>query len=171
MSYVYEHQQLLYRIRAALMVVMIGLVGSGLTTFPVVWEVGLLNQWFGGTSVFSNYAPDIAKFVSHIHEGVIYTDNHYPFLFYGLDWLGFAHIAIALVFVGVLRDPVRNQWVIEWAVMICLLVVPAIFAFGVARSMPIFWSFVDGMFPLMALIPLCLAWYWTRAMSVLSVSE
>jgi hypothetical protein len=37
-----------------------------------------------------------------------------PFLAYGTDWLAFAHLAIAVVFIGPWINPVRSQWVITF---------------------------------------------------------
>lgn len=166
MSHIHDYSYLIRRVRIALSVVVIGLIGSGLTTFPLLWEAELLNSWFGKATIFYDYLPAVSGFISHIHEGVIHTDQYYPFIFYGLDWLGFAHIAIALCFIGPLRDPVRNQWVIEWGILICLLAVPAIFYFGISHNMPFFWNFIDGIFPLLALIPLTIAWYLTKELTI-----
>jgi hypothetical protein len=52
------------------------------------------------------------------------TSNQNPFLYYGTDWLAFGHFAIALAFVGALIDPVRNQWLFNFGLMACMLVVP-----------------------------------------------
>lgn len=171
MSHNIEQETLMRRIRIALMVVMGGLVISGISVYPILLEVDLLNQWFGAGSFLNEYAPEVANFFTHIHVGVNYTDQHYSFLFYGLDWLGFAHIVIALAFIGPLRDPVRNQWVIEWGVLVCALAVPSIFIFGFMRDMPFFWSVIDGMFPLFAVVPLALAWYWSSELSANAIAE
>lgn len=144
------------RIRWMLSLVVLGLILSGLTTFPLIWEVNLLNTWLGSGSGLSGL-PEVSGFISHIHEGVTLIDRQYPFLRYGLDWLGFAHIAIALAFLGPIQKPLEHYWIVSWAILVCILCVPAILIFGYAREMPMFWSFIDSGFPLLALIPLCIA--------------
>jgi hypothetical protein len=51
--------------------------------------------------------------------GIRHTSKDYPFLFYGYDWLAFAHFVLAILFIGPLRDPVKNKWVIEFGIIAC----------------------------------------------------
>jgi len=51
----------------------------------------------------------------------------HPLLFYGTDWLAFGHFAIAIAFVGALRDPVRNRWLFDFGFIACVMVVPYAF--------------------------------------------
>ena len=101
---------------------MVGLILSGLTAFPLESELGLLAKWMdadarGGTS-------GLAAWIVRVRDGLIDTNAKYPFLAYGTDWLAFAHLVIAVAFIGPLRDPVRNLWVLEWAMFACLMVIP-----------------------------------------------
>ena len=97
----------LKRIRFWLAVFIVGLVLSGVTAFPLTWEVGLLVRWFGqGES-------GLATWLRTVHTGLVETDQHFPFLAYGTDWLAFAHLVIAVAFIGPWRDPVRNIWLIR----------------------------------------------------------
>ncbi|MBK8498190.1 MAG: hypothetical protein IPL52_05105 [Flavobacteriales bacterium] len=77
-------------------------------------------------------------------------------LFYGTDWLAFAHIVIALAFIGPYRDPVRNKWVIEWGLWCCLLVLPLAFFWAPYRGIPFSWCCVDASFGVLGAIPLWL---------------
>lgn len=145
------------RIRVLLVLVAVGLVLVGLTTYPLLWEVSLLSQWFGEASALSGFA-EVSRFITHIYEGVSLVHHQYPVILYGLDWLGFAHIAIALAFVGPIKKPLEHYWVVEWGLWVCLLCVPAIFFYGYSRGIPLFWSVIDCMFPLVALVPLSIAY-------------
>ena len=82
--------------------------------------------------------------------------SKYPFLFYATDWLAFAHIVIGLAFFGVLRDPVRNKWIIEWGLWCCALVLLLAFAWAPVRGIPFFWRCVDASFGVIGAIPLWL---------------
>ena len=36
---------------------------------------------------------------------------------YGFDWLAFAHLLIAIAFLGPLKDPIKNEWIIRWGMI------------------------------------------------------
>jgi hypothetical protein len=52
--------------------------------------------------------------VVRVYAALRDMNSRYPFLAYGYDWLAFAHLVIAVAFIGPLRDPVRNKWVMEF---------------------------------------------------------
>jgi hypothetical protein len=95
------------------------LVLSGLTAFPLGYEIKILFNIFGPETQLGQSWPAIAEWISFVNTGIIETNKHYPFIFYGTDWLAFAHIVIAIAFIGPLRDPVKNIWVIEFAMIAC----------------------------------------------------
>lgn len=41
---------------------------------------------------------------------------------------------IAIAFIGPLRDPVRNIWIIQWGMIACVLVIPLALLAGAARA-------------------------------------
>ena len=92
-----------------------------------------------------------------VHEGINDAYTEYPFLAYPNDWLAFGHIIIALFISGAIRDPVRNRWVIEYAIIACVLVIPWGFIFGAVREVPVGWGFVDSAFGVFGIIPLIYA--------------
>ncbi|MBM2622799.1 hypothetical protein JIG36_45595 [Actinoplanes sp. LDG1-06] len=137
-------------IRAWLVVFVVGLVLSGVTAFPLVSEVRLL-AWV----LHRVPAPDaLVTFIDQVREGLIVTGENYPFLAYGTDWLAFAHLVIAMAFVGPWRDPVRNVWVIEWAMLCCLAIIPLALIAGPIRGLPWWWLPVDISFGVFGLVPL-----------------
>ena len=136
------------RIRRLTLVFVVFLVMSGVTAFPLHWELGLLNDWWGSGDGW------LAGWIRKVYEGVDFTSQHYPYLHYGTDWLAFAHIVIASAFIGVWRDPVRNRWVIEWAMLACLMVFPLAFIMGPIRGIPFVWQLIDCSFGLLGLLPL-----------------
>jgi len=77
-------------------------------------------------------------------------------------WVIFFMIALALsgatAFIGVLRDPVRNKWVIEFAMLACLAVFPQAFIAGAIRGIPMYWRLIDCSFGVIGLIPLVLCY-------------
>lgn len=140
---------LLGRIRGLLLFFIFGLVVSGATALPLETELHYLLQWSGPDSTLGHW-------FSRIHEGLIETNAKYPFLMYGTDWLAFAHFVIAVAFLGPLRDPVRNIWVIHFGMIACLMVIPFAFVMGEVRGIPVYWRLIDCSFGVMGILPLWL---------------
>jgi hypothetical protein len=99
-------------------------------------------------------ATGLLHWILRVREGLIETNDRFPFMAYGTDWLAFGHIVIALAFIGPLRDPVRNRWIIEWGMLACLLVIPLAFICGPIRGIPIYWRLIDCSFGVFGIIPL-----------------
>src|SRR5690606_21767916 len=111
-----------FRINGLLIGFIVGLVLSGITTFPLPQELTLLTQWLGVQP--GTHPEGLTGWIVSVRDALVETEGKYPFLFYGYDWLGFAHLVIALLFWGPLKDPVRNIWVIHWAMMACVAIFP-----------------------------------------------
>jgi hypothetical protein len=59
-----------------------------------------------------------------VHHTLADTNAHYPFLAYGTDWLAFAHLVLAVLFIGPYLDPIRNKWIITFGLVACAGVIP-----------------------------------------------
>jgi hypothetical protein len=153
----FQDQQRLRCIRLLLGLFAMGLVLSGLTAFPLQWELRLLTSWFGEGAALGAALPGLAHWLAYVQEGLETTGREYPFLAYGTDWLAFAHIVIAIAFLGPLRDPVRNIWVVEFGMIACLLVIPLALICGSIRGIPFYWRLLDCSFGVVGLIPLAIA--------------
>jgi hypothetical protein len=144
----------LERARFLLIFFMIALTLSGLTAIPLQWELDLLNQWFGLDSFVRQSWPSLAEWISRVNDSVQNGYGQYPLLAYGTDWLAFAHIVIAVSFIGPLHDPVRNIWVLEFGMIACVLIIPWAVIFGIVRDIPLFWTLIDVSFGILGIIPL-----------------
>jgi len=111
---------------------------------------------FGDGSIVGTLFPALADWLERINEGVQNGYGQYPFLAYGTDWLAFGHVAIAITFIGVLRDRVNNICVVESGMTACLLIIPRPLVFGAIRSIPFFWQVIDMSFGVFGIIPLWL---------------
>lgn len=154
------------RIRFLLVFFILSLTAAGLTAIPLRWELALLNKWLGPDSFLSPILPSMAEWISRVNVSVQQGYGQYPLLAYGTDWLAFAHIVIAVAFIGPLRDPLRNIWVIEFGMIACLLLVPWALIFGVVREIPWFWTLIDVSFGAFGILPL----WWVRR-DILKISE
>ena len=141
-------QKLQKEIRILIITFIVLLALSGITAFPLEWELSILNS-------YSEYYPeDVRIWIARVYQALTDTYSKYPFMAYGTDWLAFAHIVIAVVFIGPLRDPVRNIWVIEFGMISCLMVFPLAFICGTIRQIPFYWQIIDCSFGVFGLIPL-----------------
>jgi len=135
----------------------IGLVLSGATAIPLAGELNLLVNFFGAKSE----ASGLAQWLLRVRDALMQTQAQHPFLFYGTDWLAFGHFVIALVFIGALRDPVRNRWLFDFGLIACVLVIPYALVFGWLRGIPLWWRLIDCSFGVCGFIPLWFCRKWT----------
>ena len=149
------------RIRRWTAFFMFGLVVSGLTAIPIATEVALGESLLGADFTAGGRLPDsVAAWLRTVRDAVAKADAEAPLLFYGTDWLAFGHVAIALAFVGALRDPVRNRWLFRFGMIACALVPLWAFAFGALRGIPGWWRVIDAAFGIVGFVPrwLCDRW-------------
>jgi hypothetical protein len=152
-----ETRMLRRRISYLLGFFVVALTLSGLTAFPLEWEVGVLHRMIGSGTFMESLWPRMARWVSFAHQGLTETYEKYPFIAYGTDWLAFAHLVIAVAFWGPLKDPVRNIWVVEFAMIACVLVIPLALICGQIRGIPFYWRLLDCSFGVFGIVPLWLA--------------
>lgn len=155
-----------HRVRFLLIFFIFALSAAGLTAIPLRWEFALLNQWLGTNSYLSRILPSMSEWISRVNDSIQNGYGQYPLLAYGTDWLAFAHVAIAVAFIGPLRDPIKNIWVIEFGMIACVLIIPWALIFGVVRQIPWFWTLIDISFGAFGIIPL---WFVRR--DILRISE
>jgi len=135
------------RIRILIWFFIFGLVISGATAIPLETELRFLTQWTGGQL-------GAARWFLKIRDALVEINVKYPFIAYGTDWLAFGHFVIAIAFIGPLRDPVKNIWVVEFGMIACVLVVPFALIMGGIRAIPIAWRLIDCSFGVFGIIPL-----------------
>jgi hypothetical protein len=134
-------------IKRWLLLFMIILALSGITAMPVEWELSFAVKFFNESSLVGNWLNDLYVAVKN-------TNKNYPYLPYGYDWLAFAHVVLAIVFIGPYKNPVKNKWVIEFGAIACLLIIPFALIMGYFRGIPIWWRLIDCSFGIVGMIPL-----------------
>lgn len=157
--------QIVSNIRRWLAWFMAALVLSGLTAFPLEWELQVLFK-------LAPYLPNfLSEWIRLIYFGLKETYAAYPFMAYGTDWLAFAHLVIALVFIGPYRDPIRNIWVLEFGMLACAAVIPLAFIAGAVRDIPVFWRLLDCSFGIIGFIPLWHCYKQTKLLQLLTIQK
>lgn len=127
---------------------MIALIISGATAMPA--ETGL--NWL---MRYKDMMPQrMGDWLQTCFTALADTNSKYPFLAYGYDWLAFAHYVIALSFIGPLKDPVKNIWIIDWQIICCITVLPLAIIAGPIRQIPNFHIAIDCSFGILGIIPL-----------------
>jgi hypothetical protein len=154
-------EKLLRRIKTMIVFFIIALVISGVTAFPVYSELNLMHHMH----LFS-YKTSLGRWLLKVWWGVRNTYSSYRFLFYGYDWLAFAHLVIAMAFLGPYKDPVRNKWVIEWGMLACAAVLPLAIIAGPIRGIPWFHIVIDCLFGVIGFIPLWITKKWIDQLEV-----
>ena len=148
----------LRRARLYLTLFILGLILSGLTAFPLQRELDILAHLL---NISPNANPDqytgLRHWIATVHLGLTDTYAKYPFIAYGTDWLAFAHLVLAILFIGPWRDPVRNLWVIDFGLIACAAIIPLALIAGPLRGIPFGWRLIDCSFGLLGAIPLLLA--------------
>lgn len=151
----------LQKIRILIVFYMAALVVAGATAFPVELELNLLCSVFNLNADTLSSMPDstfhsVLSWIYGVKLGITETNAKFPYLAYGFDWLAFAHLMIAALFVGPYRDPVKNKWVIYWAMFACVAIFPLAFICGPIRQIPFIWTLIDCSFGFFGIMPLIL---------------
>jgi hypothetical protein len=145
----------LHRYRVALGIFIAGLVLSGLTAFPLLQELELLASMLG---IPADAAPasfgGLQFWIATVRDGMRDVHANHPWLAYGTDWLAFAHLIIALFFIGPWRDPAANAWVLKVGLAACAGVILLALICGGIRSIPLYWRLIDCSFGVFGALPL-----------------
>jgi hypothetical protein len=155
---------LAYRISLSLFIA--GLILSGLTAFPLLYELSLLCHWLGiNDPAAYETLSGLRKWIAFLFVGLKRTYFAFPFVGYGTDWLGFGHFVIALFFIAPLRDPIRNVWVLRCGLVACAAVIPLALICGYVRQIPFLWRLLDCSFGIVGAIPLLYCLHLTKKLS------
>lgn len=145
-------------IRGWMLFFILALLLSGITAFAIESELRwVLSWWPESESAFYTWLKTSCAAISD-------TNQKYPYIAYGYDWLAFAHIVIAIAFLGPLQNPVRNIWIIEFGCIACVLIFPVAMIAGHVRDIPFFWRLIDCSFGVLGLIPLVICYRKTKVL-------
>lgn len=154
-----ETTKQLKRIRRLLFLFMLALFISGLTAIPVDAQLSALLPSLNEKSSVHHWLQTVLLAYKEV-------STTYPFLFYGYDWLAFAHFILTLLFVGPYRDPVRNIWVIQFGLIACVLVLPFAFIAGHFRNIPLGWRLIDCSFGVIGFLLLFIVYKKIKLLAV-----
>ena len=156
---------LIAKYRLVLSLFIVALILSGITAFPLAWELRWLTNWLG-IDPAQPLANDggLSFWLSTVDRGLHETYAHYPWMGYGTDWLAFAPVVIAVCFIGPLVKPLKNEWVIYGGLIGCLLVIPLALICGPIRGIPFYWRLIDCSFGVFGAVPLLYCLHLIRLM-------
>ena len=150
--------------RLTLGLFMLAVVVSGLACFALQREVDWLMHW-RLLQISGLLETPLGPWLDTVQHALARQSAEAPFLFYATDWLGFAHLAFALAFVGPLLHPARNRWVLEFGALVCLGVIPLALIAGPFRGVPLFWRLAECVVAAVAAIPLLLCRHYLHLMT------
>jgi hypothetical protein len=151
-----SEKKILSKIRILILLFILGLVFSGVTAFPIETQLSFAVKNL-------NFFPEfVHRWLITVYTAVKTTNANYPFLSYGTDWLAFAHIVIAVAFIGPLRDPVKNIWIIQFGMIACIMVIPLALIAGSIRQIPFYWRLIDCSFGVIGIVPLIISYAFTK---------
>jgi len=152
-------------IRVSVGLVIVGLLLSGITAFPLQTEVTWLSRWC------TSLGNPMCTWLWDVRAALESTNVNYPFLAYGTDWLAFAHIMLAVLYIGPLINPIGNKWVLQFGLICCAGIVPLALIAGAVRDIPLFWQLLDCSFALGGSIPLVIALVAVQKLELLRDNE
>ncbi|MCI5144858.1 MAG: hypothetical protein D3923_04860 [Candidatus Electrothrix sp. AR3] len=135
-------------------IVVFGLFVSAITIWPAIPELKMAVR-----VVWGDAAPTgvLHSFILQAIGGLEAMEADYPFMLYAHDWLAFAHIVLAILFAGAIRDPMRNVWIVQCGLIMCALV-PVLAGICVPiRGIPMIWFWIDFSFASGAALPFWIA--------------
>jgi hypothetical protein len=160
-----ERASILRKLRLLLGLFTTALILSGLTAFPLKSEMEHVVAIRGLEHVApAEAANGFDRWILTVRDGLRESYARYPWLAYGTDWLAFAHLVIAVFFIGAFIDPVRNVWVLQAGIIACVLVVPLALIGGAVRQIPFGWRLIDCSFGVFGVIPLLYSVRLTRSL-------
>ena len=166
MSNIKSHEvRLRQKIKAAVIITILGLLLNGISAVPLLTELKILLSK-------PNALPQFLRdWWTYVNTGVKETTNKYEFMRYGFDWLAFAHLLIAIAFLGVLKDPIKNEWLVKWGMIASALSVVMALGWERVRSIPLWWSFIDASIAIVSFIILWLCNKWIQELKRIQLSE
>jgi hypothetical protein len=134
--------------------VVFGLLVSGITIWPAIPELQAIEKVVWGDTEPTGV---LHTFVRHAIEGLEDVQSNYPFMLYAHDWLAYAHIVLAILFAGAIPNPVRNVWIVQCGLIMCILI-PVLAGICIPiRGLPWQWFLIDCAFAPAAGVPLWIA--------------
>jgi len=159
------------RIKLLTWVFILGLIVSGATAIPLEPELDVAAKVLGMADKSSaEVASGPGHWILLVREGLHDTNGKYSFMAYGTDWLAFGHFVIAVAFIGVLWDPVRNSWLFTFGMIACVMVAPYALVMGGLRGIPIYWRLIDCSFGIFGIIPVWFCRKWAREIEFSAVA-
>jgi hypothetical protein len=152
------------KIKTAIIIIIIGLLLNGISAVPLQSE---LNFLLSKPDILPGFLRNWWMYVS---QGVHETNNKYSFMRYGFDWLAFAHFLIAIAFIGPLKDPVKNEWIVKWGMIASALSVLMALGWERVRAIPFWWSCIDASIAIISFIILWFCNKWIQELKGIAVA-
>jgi len=156
-----NRKRLIIQIRIIIAFFILALVVSGISAFPIESELQF------AVKNISVFPQSLQGWLIEVYNAIKTTNSQFPFVSYGTDWLAFAHIIIAVAFIGPFIDPVKNIWVVIFGMIACVSIIPLALIAGYIREIPFYWQMIDCSFGVFGIIPLWICYRKTHQLEKL----
>ncbi|MEO8711947.1 MAG: hypothetical protein ABI405_07495 [Parafilimonas sp.] len=153
------------KIKIAIIITILGLLLNGISAIPLISELNILLSKPDALPAF------LRDWWVYVNKGVNETTRNYPFMRYGFDWLAFAHFLIAIAFIGPLKDPVKNEWIISWGMIASILSALMALGWERVRGIPLWWSCIDAAIAIAAFILLWFCSRWIQQLKKILITQ
>ena len=150
------------KIKAVIIITIVGLLLNGISAVPLQTELKILLSNPDALPAF------VRDWWMYVQKGVSETSWNYTFMRYGFDWLAFAHLLIAIAFLGPLKDPIKNEWVITWGMIASALSALMALGWEQKRLIPLWWACIDASIAIIAFLILLLCNSWVQQLKRLT---
>lgn len=147
-----NRKRLIIQIRIIIAFFILALVVSGISAFPIESELQF------AVKNISVFPQSLQGWLIEVYNAIKTTNSQFPFVSYGTDWLAFAHIIIAVAFIGPFIDPVKNIWVVIFGMIACVSIIPLALIAGYIREIPFYWQMIDCSFGVFGIVPLMICY-------------
>ena len=147
---------LLIRIRMVLTLAISCLILGSLATFAAPHSIAVVLAVFRRFDLATPATSHALMWLRHIQLQLGRDSHRHPMLHYGADLFAFVELAFALVLISPLRNPVRNQWVIQSGILACCCLIPFALILGPWHGLPMAWRIVSCVVALCGIAPLML---------------
>ncbi len=140
---------------------MAGLLLKGVLTFALILQSHAFLSVLARSAHFGAGTP-LFDWINHVHLTLAATGGTAPFLAYSTDSLALAYILFGILFLGPYRDPVRNEWIINFGLLGCVGIFLLAVIAGPLRNIPVFWRWINTSFALACALPLLLCRHYLK---------
>lgn len=134
---------LLSRIRLVLAIAIVCLILGSLATLAAPHTISVVLSILSRMEIATPDTSHSFRWLQHIQLQLGRDSDLHPMLHFCADLFAFVQLVFALALIGPLRNPIRNQWVIQFGILACCGLIPVALILGPWHGLPMAWRLVS----------------------------